>query len=300
MKRRGLRSAVSFLLSFVLVLGMCMAVVPNNVKAADGDVVFTVSSDKQVLHRGDTVTVTVSMAGNTEAFGLQYDLSYDTDRLRFIRPASDDDESMFGDVMLNTSRSDAVALGESGGVIGIVVGRVNNPLVNGSVAMLPFEALEDASAGDIAFTSNIIMSDGGNPPQPITSYSCVDNTNLKVTIPATAIALNKTTADIAKGQTEQLTATLTPAGSNSEITWKSSDESVASVNGSGLVTAKKAGKATITATAEGKSASCTVNVTIPLNKITIQGTVSTIKKGQTTKLSVVYDPEDTTENKAVT
>lgn len=295
MKRRGLRRAVSFLLSFVLVLGMCMTAVPNNVKAADGDVVFTVTADKQVLHRGDTVTVTVSMAGNTDAYGVQCEYGYDKHKLNLENVG-------FGEVITATKAEPGTNLADASGAdgsISIVIAKSSSPIINGNIVNLTFKVLEDASAGNVAFdTQDIIVSD--ETSNPTISYDSVDNTNLSIVIPATGISLNKTTADIAKGQTEQLTATLTPADSNSEITWKSSDESVASVDGNGLVTAKKAGKATITATAEGKSAACTVNVTIPLNKITIKGTVSTIKKGQTTQLSVEYDPEDTTENKTVT
>ena len=44
------------------------------------------------------------------------------------------------------------------------------------------------------------------------------------------------------------------------VTWKSSNTSVASVSKYGVVSAKKAGKTTITATVSGKKASCTVTV----------------------------------------
>ncbi len=57
--------------------------------------------------------------------------------------------------------------------------------------------------------------------------------------------------------TETLTATGVPAGET--VTWKSDDESVATVE-NGVVTAVAKGTATITATAGGKSATCTVTV----------------------------------------
>ncbi len=61
------------------------------------------------------------------------------------------------------------------------------------------------------------------------------------------------------GDTDTLTATVTPSGA-ATVTWKSSDSKVATVS-NGKVTAVKEGTATITATAGGKSASCTVTVT---------------------------------------
>lgn len=60
--------------------------------------------------------------------------------------------------------------------------------------------------------------------------------------------------------TLQLTAAVSPAGSIS-ITWTSSDETVATVSSTGLVTAVSGGTATITATAGGMSAQCIVTVT---------------------------------------
>lgn len=61
------------------------------------------------------------------------------------------------------------------------------------------------------------------------------------------------------GDTDTLTATVTPSGA-ATVTWKSSDSRVATVS-NGKVTAVKEGTATITATAGGKSAACKVTVT---------------------------------------
>lgn len=60
------------------------------------------------------------------------------------------------------------------------------------------------------------------------------------------------------GDTDTLTATVTPSGA-ATVTWKSSDSKVATVS-NGKVTAVKEGTATITATAGGKSAACKVTV----------------------------------------
>lgn len=51
------------------------------------------------------------------------------------------------------------------------------------------------------------------------------------------------------GGTIQLSASQSPTGANEKITWSSSDTDIATVSESGLVTAKKTGKATIIATA---------------------------------------------------
>lgn len=79
-------------------------------------------------------------------------------------------------------------------------------------------------------------------------------------IAAQEITLNQTNAELYCGESLTLKAQPIPAGQ--KITWKSSNEKIASVDGEGRVTAKgRMGSAKITATAEdGSSASCTIKV----------------------------------------
>ena len=83
-------------------------------------------------------------------------------------------------------------------------------------------------------------------------------------VPVSQITLNKAETSISVGNSETLTATVTPENAaNKALKWASSDEDVATVAPDGTVTAVKAGAATITATAadgSGKSATCTVTV----------------------------------------
>ncbi len=74
------------------------------------------------------------------------------------------------------------------------------------------------------------------------------------------ITLDKTTLNVNVGANATLTATLLPESANSaKVTWTSSDEKTATVE-NGKVTGVKAGKATITATAGKKTATCVVTV----------------------------------------
>lgn len=100
--------------------------------------------------------------------------------------------------------------------------------------------------------------------------------NKKVTgikLSQTSITLNKS-----RGETVTLTATVSPSdAANRDVTWKSSNTSVATVSSSGLVTPVAAGSATITCTAadgSGKSASCNVTVTVDIkvSRITLSET----------------------------
>jgi Bacterial Ig-like domain (group 2) len=86
------------------------------------------------------------------------------------------------------------------------------------------------------------------------------------TVPVVAsVAVSPGTGSMTVGQTLQLTATPKDASGNplmgQVVTWASSAPAVATVNGSGLVTAVAAGTATITATSGGQSGTAAVTVT---------------------------------------
>ena len=84
-----------------------------------------------------------------------------------------------------------------------------------------------------------------------------------VAVETTGIALDKASAEIEVGKTITLTATRTPANSNTPAEWISSDETVATVDG-GVVTGVKAGTATITAKiSDTVKAECAITVTAP-------------------------------------
>lgn len=70
-------------------------------------------------------------------------------------------------------------------------------------------------------------------------------------VPVEGVALDKESASVESGKTLQLAATVSPDGAtNKAVAWESSDVEVAAVSQSGLVTAGKAGSATVTVTTE--------------------------------------------------
>ncbi|WP_283653784.1 leucine-rich repeat protein [Paenibacillus sp. RC334] len=74
------------------------------------------------------------------------------------------------------------------------------------------------------------------------------------------IVLNRAALKLTVGSNKPLKATTNPEVVSGPITWTSSNESVASVDQNGMVKAKAAGTATITATASGKSATSRIMV----------------------------------------
>lgn len=84
------------------------------------------------------------------------------------------------------------------------------------------------------------------------------------------IELNETNLEVQKGDKFNLVVTFYPSdATNKNVTWKTSDEKIASVTETGIITAISEGKVTITAiTEEGnKTASCIINVKAKTNTV---------------------------------
>lgn len=111
-------------------------------------------------------------------------------------------------------------------------------------------------------------------------------------MPTISIQFNK--VDINVGKTCQLLATITPDTAVAVI-WTASDQSIATVDTSGLVTALGEGTTTIIASGEGLiSDTCVVNVTMP-SVITIQVDTVEMYTGTIYQLSATITPESTSD-----
>ena len=131
-----------------------------------------------------------------------------------------------------------------------------------------------------------------------------DNTSQQSVIDVENVSLNKDSLTLEEGATEQLKATITPADATyRNIIWTSSNDSVASVDNSGNVTAKSIGTAVITATTkDGKSAACTVTVKkkeIAIEYIYLNASSLSVQKGGSTRITATIGPDNTTYSKAV-
>jgi len=290
---RKLQKTVSFLLSFILVLGLCIATVPGEAKA-EGGVQFTVNASKTGgLQRGETFDVTVIMSGNTQGQGLTYELLFDSSKLKPVgNPIPGDVFNGLGqvpNVAYDGQSIVAAPLDMSGGI-----------LRNGSLMTVTFEVLDTAADGETGFHSEINVVAQSGESVPILGDNA-ESIKLDIVTPVTGITLNKSEMSMVIGKTDTLTATLAPEGVSSTVVWKSSDEAVATVTQDGTVTAVSTGNAVITATAGGKSAECKVTVEAPKIPMTgISVSDMEISRGQTKPLEVSYIPADTTDDKAVT
>jgi uncharacterized protein YjdB len=120
----------------------------------------------------------------------------------------------------------------------------------------------------------------------------------------TALIISSESASIVVDKTLQLTATIAPENATTKaLTWSSSDESVATVDETGLVTAHKVGNATITvATTDGShlTATCALTVTPQVvTGLTISSETASIVVDKTLQLTATIAPENAT-TKALT
>ena len=124
-------------------------------------------------------------------------------------------------------------------------------------------------------------------------------------IAITGIGLNKSTTSLTEGESETLTATITPSNATGDKTvkWSSSNAEVAAVDSNGKVTAKKAGTAVITATSSnGKTAGCTVTVKqkeIAITGIGLNKSTTSLTEGESETLTATIAPSNATGDKTV-
>lgn len=242
------------IVSLVLTLTMLISLLVVPAHAASYGISLT--ADKTTVKKGDQVTFTVSIDKVDVAIGgLTLKLFYDSAKLEFVSmektdvfSASDLDFTLQDDATSNwvnyayTTAGEGQAIGAKSKLFTATFKVV--AATSGSVApTLECTDFFDAEFNDLEFTI----------------------TPATVTVPqgVTGVSLDKTTLTLAVNDTGKLTATVIPDNAtNKNVTWKSSNTSVATVSADGTVTAKNAGTATITVTTVdgGKTATCTVTV----------------------------------------
>ena len=141
----------------------------------------------------------------------------------------------------------------------------------------------------------IVRTEDGNKSTFISINVTKDNKNLE------KVMLNKNKISLVTGDNEKLIVKYDPEDAvNKNVTWSSSNESVAVVDKNGLVTAKKEGTSIITVkSSNGKESKCEVNVinkAIEVKSIELNNKNIEINENDTYQLKVIVTPEDATDN----
>ena len=119
-------------------------------------------------------------------------------------------------------------------------------------------------------------------------------------VPVDSVSINKTAITLIEGDSETLSANVSPSdATNPSVTWSSSRTDVATVDSEGKVTAVKTGSATIMViTTDGsKTAECDVTVDpkpIPVAGISLDKSGLELVEGEETSLKATIAPSDAT------
>lgn len=137
-------------------------------------------------------------------------------------------------------------------------------LTSEAVVMTIKATIEAGRAGDFTLSTNDFkVSDPLGNEISGTKVTATTVTVKAATVAVTGVTISPATLslDLKNNTTGTLTATVEPSNATDKaVTWSSNDDSVATVDQNGKVTAVAVGEATITATAGDQAATCTVTV----------------------------------------
>lgn len=244
------------IISIITAAVLLLSVAVNGVVFAQTEPELNVTSVSGYI--GEQVEVSVQLKNSLGFGGMAYDVTYDNTKLKLISYEKD-----LGKNICTDSGKDRYP-----NKMNFQYAGISNIEGDGVLVSFVFELLDVTPC---TTEVKVIPEEGTTfyyVGQVETDFT-LENTSGTVTInarpvPVTGIALDKETASIGTGDG---TLTLTPifapeTATNKNVTWASSDTSVATVDG-GVVTPLKKGTATITVTTEDGnfSASCIVTVT---------------------------------------
>lgn len=248
---------ISLLMSAVMILSILVTAVPVYA-ASDNGLNITVTEGSV----GDTFTVTLNIPAVSNVLeSIEFRVTFDNTAFEVTETP----------VFTGLSLSEMPTVDEvnAAGFFSASLFGTDIVLAEKSSLIANFRVKDGAEAGPHNFTiarASATYSDEetGLPVYALTlndfDPKTVTYTVKKVT-PATAVTVTPSTLTLIEGDTAALTATLTPADSTDIVTWFSSNDSIAIVDESGLVTAVAVGEATITAKANDTvSANCAVTV----------------------------------------
>ncbi|MCD0472271.1 Ig-like domain-containing protein [Flavobacterium sp. JAS] len=186
----------------------------------------------------------------------------------------------------------------------------NNNALNRNWGRGYFVLIAGSPAGNGTYCNMNYSNRGGNATineeiSAIGTFSWTQSSNCSSTsVPVTGVRVTPATATLGVGATQQLTSTVAPANAtNKTVTYSSNNTGIATVNGSGLVTAIAAGSATITVTTQDGAKTATAVITVSssnvaVTSVSLSPTTATLSVGGTQQLTPTILPSNAT-NKAV-
>ena len=121
------------------------------------------------------------------------------------------------------------------------------------------------NVANVNFSGLVTASDFGETTITVTTVdgSYTATCKVKVEIPVAAVSFRMGKVEMILGETQMLTATVFPLNAgNRNVSWSSTNEAVAIVDGEGMVTSKSIGESVITVTTENGEKMATVTVKV--------------------------------------
>lgn len=271
--------------ALVLALALILNALMPMSAFADSPVALSaeLSATTMIVGAEETVSYEIKLPTQSNVNNLQLEISYDTSVLEatatqtlFGKFNSEDDPEL--NYNLNGAITPAATANETGKIILAMAATKTISETGGSFCRAKFKLKDGVTAGQTSISVTVVKCETGTGENttalPCTAPADQTITITKPVIPATGITVTPETATVVRGSTTQLTAELTPENATSEVTWISSNEEIATVDESGVVTGVKAGTATITAKVSDEvSDTCEVTVTNPAitGELTVSG-----------------------------
>ncbi len=266
----------------MLVAALAFAFAPAS--DAAGDAVFEVESVE--ASAGSSVEVKISLTSNPGLWGVQAEISYDG-----------------GLVLTNV---------KSGNIMNVTVGpydqkpyklycenrTLSDTTATGTLAVLTFQVSPNAAG-----TLRVSMDNFDAVNYAEEQVPCIPASgDVVIGTKVTGVKMSEETLAMKPGEQHTLSAIITPSNAtNKKVTWKSTQESIATVS-NGNVLAVDAGKAIIIATTDDGGYQATCLVTVQTDEVHVDGvSLNTdrisMKVGESATLYATVSPNDATNKK---
>ena len=313
MKKKLSRIAAMLLAVVMVVTGV--AIMPTaDVNAADKPS-FTVKTDVTEMHPGDTVHVEFWLDEGADVIQFIGGFDFDTDVYTYVAGSLQLNNDMVLGAIVNGGQAivDQTDVYTAGG-FSVLFDNMTKPFTGGQMIFSFDVTVNEDASGSGLMGFNCVGCQTGTSDADRQDVSDVVSTTvdangnaiadaeIPVVIVLQDIAIDQDDFAMNRGETDTLTVTATPEAAliGKTVNWSSSDDSVVKVDQEGNIEATGVGEATITASCEEFSDTVTITVNAPLTGITLNTQETSIKKGDTADLDVIYTPEDTTDDKTVT
>ncbi len=247
----------------ILIVGMLIQFELTSI-AVTGDTA-NISVDTKDAVVGQAVTVNINLQNTVDFVAGNFELTYDDSKLSYQSYSIGDslknaEGTTNGTIYLNTSTSGTIRIGYMSDVV------EGSATKNAGVLLsLTFNVIDGrGSVTELPLTCSTLKTADGTDVETNITNGLIQIVNSLV-----SISLDRQTLNLPKNQVKRLTVIYNPEDTQEDktVTWESSNDDVATVDSTGLVTAKQDGKVTITATVGDKKATCEVTVSGMLGDI---------------------------------